>query len=157
MLDLQKIAVDHIKKLESEGVIKEAIEDGIERAISNAIEKQFAPYSDFSEQVKEVIKEGLKIDPAQIDFQVYNHQMIMLIKQRLGNMFEGRSRDRFLEELESILEPAPEEIDIACLVKKVVSLWSEEQASFFDSDVDEYATVALESDDRGKKELTSLK
>lgn len=154
MLDLQQIATDHIKKLEQTGVIKTAIEKGIETAIIKAIDNQFGHFGSFSKQVEEVIKAGLKIDPDQIDFQVYNHQITTLIKQRLGNMFEGRSRDRFLEELEGILEPAPEEIDIACLIKEVVRLWGDEQASFYDDNVSEYATVTLEKRDWGEDSHT---
>lgn len=146
MLDLQRIATDHLKRLENDGTIKKAVEEGITRAITSAIDDQFRSYGALTQQINESIKEGLRIDPKQLDFPVYNRQMLIAIKQRLGQMFAGRAQDRFMEEMESVLEPAPAEMDISCLIRKIVGFWADEQADFFDGDVREYADVDLKAD-----------
>lgn len=146
-MDLAKIAQDKIREMGDSGKIKELVEEGVEKALTGVINDMFSSYGPVAKELEETIKSGLKIDPGQIAFSVYNKQMLILVNQRLGSMFAGRARDRFMKEMERVLEPAPEKIDIGCLVKKIVGLWAADQASYWDDDVLEYAVVEMEKSD----------
>jgi hypothetical protein len=146
-MDLAKIAQDKIREMGDSGKIKELVEEGVEKALTGVINDMLSSYGPVTKELKETIKSGLKINPDQIDFSVYNKQMTVLVNQRLGNMFAGRAQDRFMKEVEKVLEPAPEKIDIGCLVKKVVGFWAADQADYWEDDVLECAVVEMEKSD----------
>ena len=143
MTDIQKVASEKISQLAESGKIKEVIEESIEKAITQAIKTEFETYGSITTQIKKAIDEGLQININDLPFETYNQQMSVVVKQRLGNLFAGAASERFIEEIDKTLEPAPREITIVDFVNTICRFWYTDDWNSFD-DYDEYATVRIE-------------
>ena len=148
MKDIQTIVNDKVREMIEGGAITEAIEKGIEDAISKAIDSQFKSYGGITKQIETALDDGLRINKSDLPFETYNQQMLVAVKAKLGNMFQGAASERFLQEIDNVLEPAPQEITLQELVEKVVSIWKTDEP--WDAEhLDEYATVETKENDYG--------
>lgn len=96
MKEFQKIANDRIQAMVDDGTIQKTIENGIEKAITKAIDGQFDSWGNITKQIKEAMDKGLQVNTDDLPFETYNQQMLILIKTRLGTMFQGLAAERFL-------------------------------------------------------------
>lgn len=148
MKDIQTIVNDKVRQMIEGGAITGAIEKGIEDAISKAIDSQFKAYGGITKQIETALDDGLRINKSDLPFETYNQQMLVAVKAKLGNMFQGAASERFLQEIDKALEPAPEEMTLQELVEKVISFWKADEP--WDADyLDEYATVETKENDHG--------
>lgn len=148
MQTIQQIANEKIQSMIDSGSIKTAIEDGIQKAINSAILNQFERYGTITKQIEEAIQNGLKIDTKNIDFQSYNEQMLIAVKAKIGGMFQGQASERFLSEIEKILDPAPKEISIISLVNSIVRFWKSE-TDYDDESCDDEASIDFKNNEHG--------
>lgn len=150
MQDLHKIINDKVQAMVDDKVIQTAVEDGISKAIKTAIAKQFEYFGGITTQIEKALKEGLQVDLKDLPFETYNEQMLVLIKSKLGNMFQGKAAEKFLSEMDKILAPVPKEMPIHEFVETVVGSWKTDEP-WDASDLDEYATVEVEPYRNGDK------
>lgn len=143
---IQTIVNEKVQELIASGAIEKHIQEGVESAINTAIKKQFESYGNVTKQIEKVIENGLKIDPSDIPFQSYNEQMLVAIKTKLGNMFAGAASERFLSEIDNLLDPAPAEMSIHDLINQICGLWREEGHSNKDDWHDD-ASITLRQGD----------
>lgn len=140
---LQEIANQKIQEMIDSGAIQKSIEDGVSRAIDSAIATQFERYGTITKQIEKAIEGGLNIDINDLPFESYNAQMLVAVKQKLGNLFSGQAADKFLAEIDKTLAPAPKEIAINELVECIAAEWKTDEP-WDASDLDEHATAELE-------------
>jgi hypothetical protein len=145
MKELQEIVNNKVKKMVEDGIIQTKIEESLQGAIEKAIGSQFETWGNVTKQIEEALKNGLKINPDDIPFEAYSEQMLVLVKTKLGQMFKGAAADRFLSEMDKVLDPAPKEIPIGKFVEKIVSFWKTDDPWDAD-DLDDEATVEFDND-----------
>jgi len=155
MQDLHEIINNKVQAMVDDKVIQKAVENGVAKAIETAIANQFERFGGVTSQIEKTIKEGLQVDLKDLPFETYNAQMLVLIKSKLGNMFQGAAADRFLSEMDRILAPVPKEMPIHEFVETVVGFWKTDEPWDAD-DMDDYATVEVEPyrDDPNSKDIT---
>ena len=143
MTDVQEIANSKIAEMVASGTIKEVIEKSVEGAITKAIQNEFESYGSITKQIKKAIEEGLQLNLKELPFETYNQQMGVAVKQRLGNLFASAASNKFAEEMDKLLEPAPKEINIDEFINEICGFWRSDDWDDRDSR-DDYATVELE-------------
>ncbi len=146
MLDIQAVVDTKLQKMLADGSIADQVQAGIAKAVNSALDDQFGYHGAVNKALKEAMKEGLKLNTKDLPFQSYNEQMLVAIKQKMGNMFAGQASERFLAEIEKTLAPAPSEMSINELVELVVADWKTDEP-WDASDLDDYATVEFEEND----------
>lgn len=142
MKELQAIINAKVKAMSDDGTIEHAIEESIEKTVKETIKRELESYGSISQVIRDTIKEGLVLDLKAIDFESYNQQMLVAIKQHFGTFFADLASEKFLSGLENLLTPAPKEISIQELCETIVKGWRKEVD--WDSDVDENATVTID-------------
>jgi DNA mismatch repair ATPase MutS len=154
---IQDIVNAKVRQMVDGGIIKQAIEDGVEKAVCSAVADQFKSYGDIAKTVKAAIKEGLRFDKNEVPFETYNQQMLVAIKQRLGIAFADAAAGKFLEEIDNILEPAPREITLKNFAEKMAELWKE-SLSYYDKYHDDLVVNFKDEDSLSEKNsLCSIK
>lgn len=142
MQELQDIVNAKLKSMNQEGVIQNYIEEGVQASVKKAINSEFESYGSITKQIEKAIKEGLELNVKDLSFESYNQQMLVAVKQKLGDFFKSEASTKFMEEIDKTLTPAPADISISELAEKVVSYWKSEEP-WDDDDVDECATVEI--------------
>jgi len=140
MKTIQDIVNSKVSDMIANGTIEAAIENGVQKAIESAIAEQFKTYGDMTKQITEVISNGLMINTKDLPFETYNQQMLVAVKSKLGNMFQGVASEKFLAEIDKTLAPAPAQMSLKELVETVVKFWREDD----DDELSVYATVKVE-------------
>lgn len=143
MTDIQQIANDKIHSMIAENTISKMIEDNVQSAIEKAIAAQFQSYGSITKQIEKAIEDGLSLNIKDLPFEIYNQQILVAIKGKLGNFFAESATNKFMEEIDKTLAPAPQEMSINDFVETIVSMWKTDD--YHDNDeLDEFATVKLE-------------
>lgn len=144
MKEIQNIVNNKVQAMVDSGQIQKAVEDGVEKAILNAINKQFDSYGNITKQIEESLKGGLQVDTSDLPFETYNEQMLVLIKSKLDNMFQDQAAEKFLAEMDKALKPAPKEMDIHEFVETITDTWRDHE-TWDRNDMDNFAYVEIES------------
>lgn len=152
-MDLNKIVTAKIDDLIQSGEIAKKIETGVELAITDAINEQFRSYGKINEQLKQLLESGLRIDSSQIDFDSYNQQMLIAVKQKINGLFAETAQSKFMVEIDKLLEPAPQEITLVELVNKIIECLRND----FSDDYDDFATIEFKENDYPLEDTFSLK
>ena len=148
MKGIQEIVNNKVAEMVEGGAIQEKIEACIDKAINESIESQFRSYGHIQKQIEESLKTGLAVNMDDLPFETYNEQMLVIIKQKMGEFFKDSASERFIKEMEKILDPAPKEMSINDFIEKVVEFWKTDEP--WDSDdLDECATVEVEDHSEG--------
>jgi len=143
MKGIQEVVNNKVTEMIEDGAIQAKIEASLDKAISESIESQFRSYGHIQRQIEESLKTGLGINLDDLPFETYNEQMLVIIKQKMGEFFKDAASERFIKEMEKILDPAPKEMPINDFVEKVVGFWKTDEPWDAD-DLDEYATVEID-------------
>ena len=153
MKELQDIVNSKVCEMIENGTIEEAIKKNVESAITKAIASQFQSYGSITQQIENSIKDGLRINTNDLPFETYNKQMLVAIKQRLGAMFQGAASEKFIEEIDKVLDPAPKEMTVNEFVETIAEFWKTDEPWDAD-DLDEHATVEVEQYGDGDNNYT---
>lgn len=143
MKEINEIVNNHIKNMQSEGLLQKAIEEGVQKAVMKAIDEQFNSWGGITKQLEGIFKESLKVDPKALDLQTYNSVMKDAIHLRMKKHLEEEAATKMLESLEKLFMPMPAEMKTDEFIKMICEYWkSDDPCSCFD-DMDEYATVEV--------------
>jgi hypothetical protein len=143
MQAIQELVNDTVKTMIDSGSIHKSIEDGVQKAIKEAIDRQFQSYGNITKQIDKALEQGLQLNIDDLPFETYNQQMLVAVKNKLGNMFHGAAAEKFLSEIDKTLAPVPKDLSIKDLVETVVKSWKSDDP--WDADhLDQYATVEFE-------------
>ena len=153
MQQIQEIVNLKIQSMIDENIIQKTIEDNVEKAISEAISTQFRSYGSITKQIEEAIEQGLKINVTDMPFEVYNQQMLVAVKTKLGNLFAADASNKFMAEIEKTLSPTPSEMSAKELVESIAAFWKTDEP-WNASELDDYATVELIESENGRDSHT---
>jgi hypothetical protein len=143
MKEIQEIVNRQIQSMIEDGSIQKAIETNIEKAVNSAINSQFQSYGSLTKQIEAGLEEGLQINMKDMPFEVYNQQMLVAVKGKLGNLFKAEASGKFMAEMDKLLAPAPKELSITQLVEQIAGFWKTDEP--WDADnLDDHATAELE-------------
>ena len=150
---IQQIVNNQVQAMIDSGAIQKSIEANIEKSINSAIEDQFRSYGNLTKQIEEGFKEGLKVDFKDMPFEVYNQQMLVAVKTKLGNLFAADASGKFMAEMDKVLDAAPAEMSLKDLVESIARSWKTDEPWAAD-DLDDYATVELSECEYGDNNRT---
>ena len=143
MKELQEVVNKKVQEMIDDGAIVKTIEDGVSKAIESAFNSQFERYGGVVEQLEKALEEGLQINTKDMPFETYNEQMLVAVKQKVGDLFQGAASERFMSEIDKVLAPAPKQIDIHEFVSDIAAMWKTDEPWDAD-DLDDYATIEWE-------------
>ena len=143
MKEIQEIINNKVQSMINDGSIQKSIEESIAKSIQTAIKSQFDSWGSITKQIEEAMKEGLKINIKDIPFESYNEQMLVAVKSRLSGLFKCAASEKFMEEMDKVLAPAPKEMAMKEFVETVAETWKTDEP-WDANDIDEYATVEIE-------------
>jgi len=126
------------EKTES-GVIEELIRTKIDDALESAFKDLFQSYGGLGTQIKKGLEEALILDFSNFDLASYNVFIMDMIKAGGLKACKSVASDKFLKDLDEMLQPAPAEITVQELIQPFLDEWREEP-----HDHAEYATVSIE-------------
>lgn len=141
MKEINDIVTAKLAAMHESGAIEKMISESVEKSIASAIKESFERYGSITKTIEEAIKAGFKLDPGAIDFDHYNAVMLSAVKQKVMSAFGDDARSRFMQEMDKVLEPAPESIDIHDFVSRIAEMWRENYSEF--DEYDECATVEI--------------
>lgn len=87
-MDLQKIAIEKIKKFEESGKIEKIFAERLEKTFEQVIDDCLDSWSDFGKELKEILKEELKINRKDLDLKSYNEILSNYIGSELKSKLE---------------------------------------------------------------------
>lgn len=146
MKSIQKVVEAKVSEMVEGGAVERMIGESVEKAITSSVKSLFESYGGITREITKVLEEGLRVNVKDIPFESYNAQMLVAIKQRLGNMFQGVAYEHFLEQIEGLLKPVPKELSINDLLEFVASTWKDEWC-LDDDDREDYLDVDIKRHD----------
>ena len=155
MKSIQDVVNNKVKTMIEDGTLEKSIETGIENAIKSAIDNQFKSFGNITKAIETCLDEGLKINTKELPFETYNQQMLVAIKTKLGNLFASEASDKFMQEMDKILAPAPKEMPFNEFIETIVGFWKTDEP-WDASDLDEYASIELTCKNSGSMVSHSL-
>lgn len=120
MKDMKELMNEAFDGIQKEGFIEKTVKAQIEKTITSLIHDTFRDYSDFGKDLKEAIKNEIKIDFSQLSLGGYSTTITTMIRNILKEKMNEDSRkevERFLVSLES--NDIPKELKITEMVKKI--------------------------------------
>jgi len=142
MKTIQEVVNEKVAEIVESGTIEKMISDGVEKAVKSAVSSQFEQYGSVTKKLGEVVKKGLALDIEDIPMEVYNEQMLVAIKDRIGKAFAGSAHKKVMEDLDELLAPAPQEISIVDFVDEICRLYATHAHNY--EDLSDNAIVEFE-------------
>lgn len=143
MKELQEIVSNKVNEMVSSGVIEKAIEDAVDKCITKVLEDQFRSYGELSNQMEEVIKDKLRIDPKSISIPTYEDQMTKVMNNTLNKFITSEAMVRFEQMAADKFGTLPAEMPVADFINKIVEYWRAGD-EFDKEDMNEEAEVSIE-------------
>jgi hypothetical protein len=118
-LDLNKMVIESLAKMETEGKVKEIVEKHIESTVNDIVKDLFGNWSDFSKDLKNHAKEALQINFEELNLPTYNHLILNAIKDKLDDEITKEGVNQIREQIEGLLTDSKREYKLSELVKEL--------------------------------------
>lgn len=118
-MDLNKMVMNSLAKMESEGKIQSIVDNHIESTINNAIKDVFGQWSDFSKELEKYIKESIQINLKDLDLASYNHLILQAIKDKLDDEITNQGVAQIKSQIEVLLSDTKREYKLSELVEEL--------------------------------------
>lgn len=141
-MDLQQAALAAVERVFSSDAITQAIEKSIAKTVEDAIKDQLGAYSDFGKELKKKVGEALKLH-GDIDLPSYNDSLLKIVRQSVEGRVNATIQQQVTEQLEGLLETAPESIKFSALVEEFKE-WAKDQARSCSCDGEGEVSVLLD-------------
>jgi hypothetical protein len=82
-MELEKVVQSELDTIVSEGVVQKIIRKQLESTITSVISDSLREYSDFGKELKDAVKNAMKIDFKELSMVEYNHIVLGVIKEQL--------------------------------------------------------------------------
>lgn len=127
-MDLQKLIVDSLNKMESEGKIVAIIDKYLTEAVSSAVSEVFRYSSPLVEGLKKAFKEKAQVDLSELSIPEYNKLMLARIQGILdGNVYEV-GLEKFENDMKKVLaESMPVEMKVSDIIRRYVEELDEDE------------------------------
>ncbi|RVU32678.1 hypothetical protein [Neptunomonas marina] len=136
-MDIKAIVDAQVSEMIKSGALQKSISDQVENTINLAVSEVFSRHGEFHKSLETVLKEIVRIDPNDFSIPEYNQQMLVGVREKLGNLFAGQAAEKFNAEIDALLAPAPKEISLHELVSNVCELWRDFESYEKDDWLDE--------------------
>lgn len=118
-MDLQKIIVDSLAKLESEGKIQAMIEKHLSEAVNKAVAEIFYYNSEIAENLKRIFKERSRVDITELSIPEYNKLMLSKIQNIIDSNIYQVGLDKFEKDIKTVLgESLPTEMKVSEIIER---------------------------------------
>lgn len=118
-MDLNKMVVDSLSKMESEGKVQEIVKKHIESTVNEVVKDLFGNWSDFSKELKNTAKEALNINFKKLNLSSYNHLILQSIKDKLDDEITNQGVAQIKNQIEELLSDTKREYKLSDLVKEL--------------------------------------
>jgi hypothetical protein len=142
-MDLNKMVMDSLVKMESEGKVQEIVKKHVESTVNDVVKDLFGNWSDFSRELKETAKEALKINFKDLNLSSYNHLILQAIKDKLDDEITNQGVAQIKNQIEGLLTDSKREYKLSELVEEL----AEEIEDTDELEYDEYHEMTLHIDD----------
>lgn len=132
MNNLDEIAKNTITNYLNSDLPKEKIEQKVEGMFDEIINDLFRSYGDIAKQIKETLKETIKLDLNTVNLEEYNAVILAGLKKRINEVYQNDAQKHCFDLLEKQLEPAPESIDIHEFLTNIGNFIREEHQDDFE-------------------------
>lgn len=109
-----------LSAMDKEGKVEAIVRQHIEKAIGLAVGEAITGYqAPFNKALQEYVKNALPMNFDRIGLDGYNEAIIAIIKRKLDASLEAWVNKGITEELEELLQPPPESINVSKLVQQL--------------------------------------
>ncbi len=147
MKTIQDAVNNKLVEMSDSGEIDKIIGDSVEAAVKRSIKSLFENYGELGKQIKEGMEKGLRFNTDNLDFLTYNQQMSVAVNNKLKNIFNQEVADKYMAEIDKVLEPAPKEVSIYEVIETIIGFWREDDD--ITNGYDTHATIELEESSSG--------
>lgn len=116
MQELKAAVAGAFDKAASDGLIQQAIEKHVSETVIAAIRDCLREYSDFGNQVKDAVKNAMKVDFDRLGLPGYNDLVLKLIRQTVEKHTDDQLKEQVEKQMTDLLAPAPATITLSQLV-----------------------------------------
>ncbi|MFS0783587.1 hypothetical protein [Bacillus sp. 1P06AnD] len=142
-MDLNKMVVASLAKMESEGKVQEIVDKHVASTINDVVKDLFGNWSDFSKELKETAKEALQINFKDLNLASYNHLILKAIKDKLDDEITNQGVAQIKNQIDGLLSDTKREYKLSDLVKEL----SKEIEDLNEIGYDEYHEMSMHVDD----------
>lgn len=142
-MDLNKMVIESLAKMESEGKVKEIVEKHIANTINDVVKDLFGSWSDFSKNLKKQAEESLQINFKDLNLSSYNHMILTAIKDKMDDQIVQEGVSRIKDQIEGLLSENKREYKLSELVKEL----AEECEDLDELGYEDYHEMTLHIDD----------
>lgn len=142
-MDLNKMVIESLAKMESEGKVQAIVEKHVESTVNDVVKDLFGNWSDFSKELKNKAKEALQINFDKLNLSSYNHLILQAIKDKLDDEITNQGIAQIKNQIEGLLTDAKREYKLSELVKEL----ADEVEGRDELGYEEYHEMTLHVDD----------
>ncbi|WP_232423575.1 MULTISPECIES: hypothetical protein [Bacillus] len=143
IMDLNKMVVASLAKMESEGKVQEIVDKHVASTVNDIVKDLFGNWSDFSKELKNTAKEALQINFKDLNLSSYNHLILKAIKDKLDDEITNQGVAQVKNQIEGLLTDTKREYKLSELVEEL----AEEIKDLDEIGYDEYHEMTLHVDD----------
>lgn len=118
-MDIREAAIAALDNVIKSGAIEAAIEKKLIETITSCIANELATYSDFGKALTEKVKRSLALS-GKIDLPSYNDAILKIVRRQVESRTNAVIQQQVAEQMENLLQPAPEEIKLTELVAQYI-------------------------------------
>ncbi|PKC51667.1 hypothetical protein RhiirA1_405399, partial [Rhizophagus irregularis] len=141
-MDLNKMVMDSLAKMESEGKVQAIVEKHVESTVNEVVKDLFGSWSDFSKELKNKAKEALQINFNDLNLATYNHLILQVIKDKLDDEITNQGVAQIKSQIEGLLSDSKREYKLSELIKEL----AEEIEDLDELGYEEYHEMTLHVD-----------
>ncbi len=142
-MDLNKMVMDSLAKMESEGKVQQIVEKHVESTVNDVVKDLFGNWSDFSKELKNTAQAELQINFNELNLASYNHLILNAIKDKLDDEITNQGVAQIKNQIEGLLSDAKREYKLSDLIKEL----TKEIDDLDELGYDEYHEMSLHVDD----------
>lgn len=139
-MDLNKMVVESLAKMEAEGTVAEIVEKQVASTVKSIVEDVFGSWSDFSKNLKTEVEKQINITFEQLDIAAYNTMVLNVIKEKVDEATHLQGVEKIKESLSEMLSDVQSEYKLSELISEM-----KEKALEYDDDL--YGTEISFHDD----------
>jgi hypothetical protein len=151
-MDLNKMVMDSLTKMESEGKVQAIVEKHVESTVNDVVKDLFGNWSNFSKELKKTAEEALQINFKELNLSSYNHLISQAIKDKLDDEITNQGVAQIKNQIEGLLTDSKREYKLSELVEEL----SGEIEDIEDLGYDECHEMTLIIDDSYSSHFISL-
>lgn len=118
-MDLNKMVMNSLEKMESEGKVQEIVDKHVSKTIESIVDDTFGSWSDFSKNLKKQVEEKLRVNFEELDLASYNTFIMKVVKEKLDDHIANEGVRKINESIDSLMNSAKTEYKLSELVKEM--------------------------------------